>query len=96
MKFKVSRSTRKDKQLMSEFMYKGKLRRVHFGDPKMREYPGTSRGDNYCTRSFGIRDNQGNLTKDNVLSPNYWSRRILWNCRGKKSMRSWNYGNIGR
>jgi hypothetical protein len=88
MRYLIKPSTRKGKQLMAVFMYKGKERVVHFGDPSMREYPGTSRGDNYCARSYGILDGQGRPTRDNPLSPNFWSRRFLWNCKGKKSLGS--------
>lgn len=76
---------------MVEFMYKGKVRVVHFGDPKMKEYPNTQRGDNYCTRSYGILDGKGNPTRNNPLSPNYWSREYLWNCQGKKSLKEKKY-----
>jgi hypothetical protein len=86
--YKLHKSTRKNKQLMVIFTYKGKVRKVHFGDPNMKEYPGTTRGDNYCTRSYGIIDGQGNPTRNNPLSPNFWSRKVLWNCVGKKSRRS--------
>ena len=74
----VEESTRKDKQLMATFP-NGKT--VHFGDPEMREYPGTKRGDNYCARSSGIKGT------DDPYSANYWSRNYLWNCKGKKSVR---------
>ena len=33
---------------------------------------------NYLTRSAGIRDKNGNLTKDDPFSANYWARRVLW------------------
>ena len=68
-------STRKGKQCM----VKVGDTFIHFGDPNMKEYPGTKRGDNYCARSSGIKG-----TNDK-MSPNYWSRKLLWNCRGKKS-----------
>jgi hypothetical protein len=32
----------------------------------------------YLTRSAGIRDKQGNLTKDDPMSANYWARKVLW------------------
>lgn len=79
----IKKSTRKNKQLMVNF--KGK--NIHFGDPHMREFPGTKRGDRYCARSFGIKDKKGKPTRNNKLSPNYWSRTILWKCKGKKSKR---------
>lgn len=33
---------------------------------------------NYLTRSAGIRDKNGNLTKDDKFSPNHWARKVLW------------------
>jgi len=80
---KLSKSGRDGKQKKATFKYKGKKRTVHYGDPNMKEYPGTKRGDNYCARSYGIGK------KHNILgeptSPNFWSRKDLWNCKGKKS-----------
>jgi len=40
------------------------------GDDKRRK--------NYLSRSAGIKDKQGNLTKNDPMSPNYHSRRVLW------------------
>ena len=34
--------------------------------------------ENYLARSAGIRDKQGNLTKDDKFSSNYWARKDLW------------------
>ena len=39
-------------------------------DPKRRA--------NYLARSGGIRNNSGELTKNDKFSANYWARRILW------------------
>lgn len=77
-KVRVRKSTRKNKQLMAVFP-SGK--KVHFGDPTMSEFPGTKRGDNYCARSSGIKG------KNDPNSANFWSRKYLWNCKGKKSMK---------
>jgi len=82
MNYAYKPSTRKDKQLMTKV--NGKI--IHFGDPTMRKYPGTKRGDNYCTRSFSIVDKEGKTTRNNPLSPNYHSRKKLWRCKGKKSV----------
>lgn len=60
-------------------------KKVYFGDPNMKEYPGTKRGDNYCTRSLGIAKKY-NIEND-VNSPNFWSRWLLWNCKGNKSFK---------
>jgi hypothetical protein len=57
---------------------------IHFGDRRMqdfRQHRDPNRRKNYLRRSAGIRDKQGRLTKDNPLSANYWSRRILWAAR---------------
>ncbi len=39
------------------------------------------RRDNYLLRSAGIKDKGGRRTKDDPLSANYWSRRILWDSK---------------
>lgn len=33
---------------------------------------------NYLARSGGIRDKDGNLTKNDPFSANYWARKVLW------------------
>ena len=75
----VSQSNRKNKQLKATRI-KDKFV-VHFGDPRMREYPNTKRGNQYCARSKGI----GNIR--NPTSANFWSRWFLWNCKDNKSMK---------
>lgn len=42
---------------------------------------------NYLERSAGIRDKNGNLTKDDKFSANYWARRRLWGGPGKSVAR---------
>lgn len=74
--YNIQKSTRKNKQLMVKV--NGKL--IHFGDPKMPEFPGTKRGDNFCTRTYGIKG------RNDITSPNFWSRKYLWKCKGKKSV----------
>ena len=56
---------------------------IHFGDASMQDFTqhkDKDRKKSYCARSGGIKDGSGNLTKNNKESPNYWSRKILWNC----------------
>lgn len=36
------------------------------------------RRENYLSRSAGIRDKNGNLTKNDVFSANHWARKDLW------------------
>jgi len=78
---KVKRSTRKGKKFMVEACKKGACKTVHFGAKGYSIAPGTSKGDNYCARSSGIKG-----TKD-PFSANYWSRK-MWGCVGKKSVKS--------
>ena len=86
-KYTYSRSTKKGKKLMT--VVNGKT--IHFGDinmehfkdktnllPKRLNHNDKDRRKNYLTRSAGIKDKSGKLTKDNPMSPNYHSRRILW------------------
>jgi len=81
--FEVKESDRKDSQKVAIFKDGTK---IHFGDPDMKEYPGTSRGDNYCARSYGLGKKYNTL--ENIKNANTLSRLILWNCKGKKSMKN--------
>ena len=85
-KYNYEKSTRKDKKLMT--IVDGK--KVHFGNPsyqhfkdktgiwKSLDHGDKERRKNYLSRASGIKDGQGNLTKNNPLSPNYHAIRILW------------------
>lgn len=76
-KYRIRKSPRKNKQLMAVNIVNDE--KVHFGDPDMPELPGTKRGDAYCARSSGIKG------RKDPKSANFWSRKYLWNCEGKKS-----------
>ena len=57
----------------------GKL--VRFGSPVMENWwihKDPIRRENYLKRSAGIKDSQGRFTRNNPLSPNWWSRKVLW------------------
>lgn len=70
--------------------YKPKLKIIHFGDKRYQHYKDKlknysyldhrdrDRKKNYLARSKGIKNKNGELTYNNKLSPNYWSRNILW------------------
>ena len=76
--YKPIKSTRKTKKMM--VLTKKGI--IHFGDSSMEDYTqhkDEKRRINYCKRSAGIKDGNGNLTKNNKESSNYWSRKI-WNC----------------
>ncbi len=89
-KYNYEKSTRKDKKLMVKVKKDGKEKLIHFGARDMEHYydktriwkeldhKNEKRRKNYLTRSAGIKDKEGNLTKNNPMSPNYHSRRILW------------------
>lgn len=69
------------KKMRSIFVYKGALRHVDFGHidyDDFTQHKDEKRKLNYLSRSAGILNKQGALTKDDPLSPNYWARRILW------------------
>ena len=55
-----------------------KTKLVRFGHRDYKHNYSDSAKNNYLTRSAGIRDKNGNLTKDDPFSPNYWSRKVLW------------------
>lgn len=55
---------------------------VHFGHTDYDDYTqhkDDERREDYLSRSAGIRDDEGNLTRNDKFSANYWSRKILWN-----------------
>ena len=80
-KYNVYHSESKNKKYAVEV--DGKT--IQFGQRNYRMFPGQERGQNYCARSLGITDKDGNKTANDINSPNYWSRK-LWNCKGKKSL----------
>jgi hypothetical protein len=61
--------------------YEDAIKLVKFGLRGMEDYTfhfDEKRRDNYLSRSAGIKNKRGQLTKDDPFSSNYWSRRILW------------------
>lgn len=79
----IADSPKEDKQKVGVFP---DGEEVHFGDPDMKEYPGTDRGDNYCARSYGMAKKYN--TTDEARNANSLSRWYLWNCKKDKSMKS--------
>jgi len=54
---------------------------VRFGLRGMEDYTqhkDAERRKNYLARSAGIKDKNGNPTKDDVFSANHWARKTLW------------------
>ena len=57
------------------------FKRIGFGLKGMQDYrqhKDKKRRASYLARSGGIKDKNGNLTKNNKNSANYWSRKVLW------------------
>lgn len=86
-KYNYSKSTRKNKKLMT--VVNGKT--IHFGNPLYQHYKdrtgllpksmnhgNSDRRSNYLSRSGGIKNKAGKLTKNDPMSPNYHARRVLW------------------
>lgn len=71
-------------QVLAKKKVNGKMqvKLVSFGDADMEDYTqhkDPQRRLNYLKRSAGIRNSQGELTKNDPWSANYWSRKFLWN-----------------
>lgn len=74
-------SNRKGKKKMVLVKKGDKVRIIHFGQKGYQDFTqhkDKARRKNYLTRSAGIRNKSGQLTKDDPFSPNYWARRKLW------------------
>ena len=79
---KPVKSTAKGKKMMvlASKTVRGKKRAklIHFGAAGYGHNYSPEAKKNYLTRSAGIRNKEGKLTKDDPWSPNYWSRKVLW------------------
>lgn len=73
--YQVMRSNREDKK----YMIDRNGNKIHFGAKGYSIAPGTRKGDRYCARSSGIKNN-------GAFSPNSLSRK-MWNCQGKRSIK---------
>lgn len=51
---------------------------VHFGALGYGHNYSSEAKKNYLTRSAGIRNKSGQLTKNDRWSANYWARKVLW------------------
>ena len=76
------RSTAKGKKMMvlATKTIEGKRRAkiVHFGALGYGHNYSMRAKKNYLTRSAGIRNKKGELTKNDPWSANHWARKILW------------------
>jgi|TARA_R110000803_G_scaffold119436_3_gene187736 hypothetical protein len=53
------------------------------GGPRVR--PGTTKGNSYCARSFGIKRRLDKKQQNDPNTPNNLSRK-RWNCSGTRSL----------
>ena len=60
----------------------GQAGRARGGGPRVK--PGTSKGDSYCARSYGIKIRLPKKKRNDPNTPNNLSRK-RWKCVGKKS-----------
>jgi hypothetical protein len=68
-------------QVCAKDKYSGEVKNIHFGDNRFEDFTqhrDKTRRANYLSRSAGIKDGQGRLTKDNPGSANFWARKKLW------------------
>lgn len=76
------KSTAKGKKMMvlatKTIDGKRRAKLIHFGALGYGHNYSKEAKKNYLTRSAGIRNKQGKLTKNDHWSPNYWARKILW------------------
>jgi len=66
------------------------IKLIHYGAKGYKHNYSKDAWKNYMSRSAGIRNKKGKLTKDNILSANYWARRDLWKGAPYKGGYKWN------
>jgi hypothetical protein len=71
-------SDKKEKKMMVLAKKGDEVKLVHFGQKGYQHNYNPEAKQNYLTRSAGIRNKSGQLTKDDPFSPNYWARKVLW------------------
>jgi len=71
-------SDKKEKKMMVLAKKGDQVKLVHFGQKGYQHNYSPEAKQNYLTRSAGIRNKSGELTKDDPFSPNYWARKVLW------------------
>ena len=75
--YKIVKPTAKGKKYKA-VPTSGEGRSIHFGAKGYTVAPGTSRGNNYCARSSGIKSSKPGAGANDFA-------RKLWNCEGKNS-----------
>jgi len=81
--YRPYKSSKAGKKGMVYVMKNGSKKIIHFGLSSMQDYTqhkDKDRKKSYCSRSAGITDKNGKLTKNDKNSANYYSRKYLWGC----------------
>ena len=76
--YKPFKSKAKGKKMSVYVMKNGKKKLIHFGQKGYRHNYSASARKAYLSRSAGIRNKSGKLTKNDKNSANYWARKVLW------------------
>jgi hypothetical protein len=71
-------SDREDKKKMVLAKKGDEVKLIHFGQKGYKHNYSEGAKENYLARSAGIRGKDGELTKDDKFSANYWARKELW------------------
>jgi len=74
-RLEVLRSNRKNKKFKVEL----DGREIYFGAKGYKIATGTKKGNNYCSRSAGIKSKKKGITANDLS-------RAMWKCKGKKSL----------
>ena len=80
--YKPFKSTAKGKKMSVYVMKNGKKRLIHFGDSNYTHNQTPEQRRRYLARATKIKDKNGNLTKDDRNSSNYYALRYLWDYKG--------------
>ena len=77
--YKPKKSDKPGKVGMVKVKKDGKEKIIYFGDSNYKQNQNPKARKAYLARSKGIRNKEGKLTYLDKNSPNYWSRKVLWN-----------------
>ena len=55
-----------------------KVKLIHYGDSRYKHNYSEAAKKSYRARAGGIRNKNGELTKNDIFSPNHWSMKTLW------------------
>lgn len=78
-------STAKEKKMMvlatKNIDGEKRVRLIHFGKKGNENNCTPEEKKRYLQRSANIRNQKGELTRNDPWSPNYWSRKVLWSAK---------------